>query len=241
MKPRLLLLAAVFTVGCHQAVETPEPLATGIEIGLVDKTVRPQDDFFRYVNGGWLAKVEIPADKSSYGSFAELADRAETDLRTIIEESANNPNRAAGSAVQKVGDFYLAFMNETRAESQGAAPIAAELARIDALKTPADLAREIGDVSARGITGPVGGFIDADKQSRDADRVPGASRNRPAQSRFLQRRREIRRHSREVLAALEKCSRSRPAAAGGGCGRRGRARNSAGPGFSGPTWRAATR
>ncbi|MGQ0736008.1 MAG: hypothetical protein ACT4QD_20435 [Acidobacteriota bacterium] len=60
-------------------------LSAGLDLAAVDKTVRPQDDLFAHVNGGWLAKTDIPADKASYGSFDALVDRAQADLRTIVE------------------------------------------------------------------------------------------------------------------------------------------------------------
>jgi len=159
---RLLLFPLLVAVACHSAGSAPEPAASGLDVSLVDKAVRPQDDFFRHVNGGWLSKTEIPADKSSYGSFVELADKSEADIKAIVEEAANNPNAPAGSIVRQVGDFYVAFMNQKRADELGAAPLKPELARIDALKTTADFAREVGELSARGLTGPVGGFIEAD-------------------------------------------------------------------------------
>ena len=55
-----------------------------------DTAVRPQDDLFQHVNGAWLAKTEIPADKASYGAFDILFDKAQADLRAIVEEAAKS-------------------------------------------------------------------------------------------------------------------------------------------------------
>ena len=96
----------------------------------MDLSVRPQDDFFRYVNGTWADKTPIPADLASYGAFATLRDRAQEAVREIVEAEANG-SPAPGSNGQKIGSFYKSFMNESRIESLGVQPLAAELDAID--------------------------------------------------------------------------------------------------------------
>src|SRR5262245_28510018 len=123
------------------AAAPPKPLTSGIDPATFDKAVRPQDDMFRYVNGAWLAKTEIPADKASYGSFDMLFDKAQVDLRGIAEEATKASNKTAGSDAQKIGDFYSAYMDEARVQELGMKPLEPELAAIEALKTPTDLAR----------------------------------------------------------------------------------------------------
>lgn len=61
---------------------------SGLDVAGFDRTVLPQDDLYRYVNGGWLSRVAMPGDRVSYGAFAEIADRTELDLRQIIETVA---------------------------------------------------------------------------------------------------------------------------------------------------------
>src|SRR5580704_7839126 len=89
-----------------------EPLGSGLEQQYFDKSVRPQDDLFRAVNGLWLEKTEIPADRSEYGVFGILAEKAEKDLREIIEECATAQDNPPGSEKQKIGDLYNSFMDE---------------------------------------------------------------------------------------------------------------------------------
>jgi putative endopeptidase len=108
-----------------------------------DKTVRPQDDFYRYVNGQWLAKTEIPSDRSNYSVFVMLEEGAQRDLREIVEEAARS-GAAPGTDAQKVGDFYASFMDEPTIEQRGLAPLKAELARIDALASKRDIAGYFG-------------------------------------------------------------------------------------------------
>ncbi len=142
-------------------------LASGIDQANFDKAVRPQDDLFRAVNGAWLAKTEIPADRSEYGVFAILAEKAETDLREIIQNCAAAKNNSPGSECQKVGDLYASFMDEARAEELGIRPIAARLAAVDAIKTKADLVRTLGELSMLGMSGPVGCFVGTDAKKSD--------------------------------------------------------------------------
>jgi predicted metalloendopeptidase len=71
------------------------------------------------MNGKWLASTEIPADKSSWGSFAKLRDDIQPQLRAIIEGAASN--KAGGPEAQRIGDFYASFMDEARLEQLGIA------------------------------------------------------------------------------------------------------------------------
>ncbi len=107
---------------CRAAVAPA--LTSGLFLQNFDRTVRPQDDLYRFVNGTWLKTTEIPADKSNYGSFTLLADEAEKNLRVIVEEAAA-AKAAPGSAQQLIGDFYSSFMDEAKAEQLGLDAVAA--------------------------------------------------------------------------------------------------------------------
>ena len=85
------------------------PLRSGLDLAGFDKTVRPQDDLFRHVNGGWLAKTEIPPDRTFYSTFVEITARVDAHLHALIEELAGNPNKKPGSTAQQIGDFYAAY------------------------------------------------------------------------------------------------------------------------------------
>ena len=116
------------------AAESTSPsLSSGIRLENFDRNVRPQDDFYRYVNGTWLAKTDIPSDRNNYGAFAMLEDEAERNLRAIVEEAAK-ANAPAGSDRQLIGAFYTSYMDEAKAESLGLAPLQPELDRIAAIK-----------------------------------------------------------------------------------------------------------
>jgi putative endopeptidase len=168
MTTRLLAIAIALSVaGCNNAPSTPPPAppapaSSGLDLAAFDKSVRPQDDLFRHVNGGWLAKTEIPADKASYGSFDMLFDKSQADLRAIVEEAAKSTTKTPGSEAQKIGDFYDSFMNEARAEELGLGPLKEELAAIDALTTKTDLARHFGHFFKLNLINPIVGYVDGD-------------------------------------------------------------------------------
>ncbi len=136
------------------APPAPAPLVSGLDLAGFDRSVRPQDDLYRFAGGGWLARTEIPADRSNYGTFLILDDQAREEVRKLIVATSQQPNRAPGSDAQKVGDYYLAYMNTDRVESLGLTPLEAELARIDAITSAQDVARYIGHSQRLGVAHP---------------------------------------------------------------------------------------
>jgi putative endopeptidase len=163
-------------VGCSRdpaaapaATTAPKPLVAGIDRASFDTATRPQDDLFKHVNGSWLAKTEIPADKSSWGSFDLLVDKSQTDLRAIVEGAAKAANKTPGSEAQKIGDFFDSFMDEARIEQAGLTPLQSELAAIDRIQTKTDLARYFGRAFKLNIINPLIGFVEGDAQQPDRE------------------------------------------------------------------------
>jgi endothelin-converting enzyme/putative endopeptidase len=89
-----VIFLLLLTTSCGQ--QTP-PLTSGIELANMDTSVRPQDDFFRFVNGTWLATTEIPADRTNTGVFMDLRDKAREDVTAIIEDVASRDDLEPGS------------------------------------------------------------------------------------------------------------------------------------------------
>jgi predicted metalloendopeptidase len=147
-------------------VVAPEPqLKSGLDLTGFDRSIRPQDDLYRFAGGAWLAKTEIPNDRSNYGSFAILDDQAQEEVKQLIVAASTQANRPTGSNAQKVGDFYLAYMDISRAESLGISPLKDELARIDAIATPRDVARYIGYSQRIGVAQPFAWFSGPDSKN----------------------------------------------------------------------------
>src|SRR5881628_2584484 len=134
---RGVVLAAA--LGALAAAPLPaQTKALGIDTTGFDRSVRPQDDFFRFVNGGWLKTVQIPPDRSGWGMSMMLAQRSEATIRQILDEAVATHDAAPGSDVQKLGDLYASFMDSARIEQHGIKPLRADLARIRAIRGPAD-------------------------------------------------------------------------------------------------------
>ncbi len=121
----------------------------------MDSSVRPGEDFFSYVNGTWIAETEIPADRAAYGGFSILAEEAQDNVRTIIEESASG-DFPLGSDEQKVGDLYSSFLDMQRRNALGTSPIEPEFSRIDAISSKTDLAKYFASAVRRGLDAPFG-------------------------------------------------------------------------------------
>src|SRR6478736_1028859 len=172
MNRAFLFLICVSAAACVKAVETPatpKAVDSGLDPAGFDKTVRPQDDLFRHVNGAWLGTTAIPADKASYGAFDILFDKAQSDLRVIVEEASKVQGKPPGSDGQKIGDFYDSFMDDARAERQGLTPLKSELAAIDALKTKSDVARHFAHFFKLNLISPIVGYVDGDAREPTKD------------------------------------------------------------------------
>ncbi|GAA5036770.1 M13 family metallopeptidase [Microbacterium fluvii] len=136
-----------------------DALRSGLALDELSAEIRPQDDLFRHVNGAWLERTEIPDDKARWGSFHLIAEQAERDVRAIVEESQE---AEAGTEARKIGDLYSSFMDTARIEEQGAAPLADQLAKVDAIASVDDLLRTVGDLEREGVRGLFGLYVEPD-------------------------------------------------------------------------------
>ncbi len=133
----------------------------GVDLSNIDTSFRPQDDFFRHVNGGWLGKTEIPSDRSNYGSFTELFDVSEALQRSIIESAAASPT-PAGSDAARIGHFFNAYMDVDAINARGAAPLEPHLNAVDAINSRRDLMAYFGEGQKYGHGSPLRFWIDQD-------------------------------------------------------------------------------
>jgi putative endopeptidase len=122
-----------------------------IEAGNMDTSVKPQDDFFSYSNGGWIKRTEIPPEYSRWGSFNELIEKNNDALHTIAEKvSKTKADPTTEPEMQKVGDYYGSGMDEKTIEAMRAKPLEDEFKRIDAMKDRNDVLKEIAHVHTFG-------------------------------------------------------------------------------------------
>lgn len=140
----------------------PQLGSFGVDLTAMDKTVAPGDDFYQYVNGAWMARTEIPADRASWGGFGILRNLSDERTRTIIEDAAKAQN-APGSLNEKIGVTYASFMDAAAIEAKGAAPLKPYLDAIAAISTPTDLARAFAEANRRGVATPIGMGVGQDR------------------------------------------------------------------------------
>ena len=156
MRKRLVpavLLCSGLVLCPPAAAQTGAVRELGVDTTGFDRSVRPQDDFNRFVNGRWEDRTTIPDDRSTFGSFVELDERTQGALRALVEE-AGSARAPAGSGPQKVGDLYASYMDSVRIERQGLEPLRAELDAIAALPSTAELPRAFARLLRIGVSGP---------------------------------------------------------------------------------------
>ena len=138
----------------------PQLGSFGVDLTAMDRKVAPGDDFYNYINGAWMARTEIPADRSSWGGFAILRNLSDERTRAVIEGAAATPGGDPVSA--KIGDTYASFMDAAAIEAAGAAPLKPYLAKIAAIASPSDLAKAFADATMHGIDVPIGAGVQQD-------------------------------------------------------------------------------
>jgi putative endopeptidase len=137
-----------------QLAPAPGPvLASGVDGAYIDRSVRPQDDVYRYLNGKWLDTFELPVDKGTYGTIAAIADRTELQLRSLVTDLAAAPTQP-GSDAQKIADLYASFMDVARLEGLGLAPLRPQFAAIDAVTTKQGIPALIAHLNRIGAGAP---------------------------------------------------------------------------------------
>ena len=149
---RILIICAALTIAACSAPVAP--IVSGVLLDNMNHSIAPEDDFFSYVNGGWLDSAEIPADKSRFGTFDLLRDKSQEDVRAIIDEVADAVS-VAGSDEQKVGDLYRSFLDTETRERLGVTPLEPALKRIDEIYDHSSLANTFGWLNTLGVDTPL--------------------------------------------------------------------------------------
>lgn len=133
----------------------------GLDLSLMDTSVRPQDDFYNYVSGTWMKTAKIPSDKPTWGSFNKLAEDTDNNSMTILN-SLLKDKFADGSEGKKIQDLYATYMNMEKRNADGIKPIQENLNKIDAIKNMADLQNYLTSVTKEGENVFYGWGVDAD-------------------------------------------------------------------------------
>ena len=188
VRPFLVVIATMLPFGLAAAQARPleRVLKSGIDTSGFDKSIRPQDDFFRYVNGAWLKKTTIASDAGGAGAFNELSDRSRDAMRTLFEAAAR-PTPAVGDRVspktvaltngatvverQQIGDMYASYMDSARIEALGIRPLAPELKAISAIINASQLPAAFAHFASRGVRGPLGVTVGQDQKASSTNIV----------------------------------------------------------------------
>ncbi|MGE0532273.1 MAG: M13 family metallopeptidase [Hyphomonadaceae bacterium] len=158
--------------GCATGASTGEPAparnpaaigAWGVDLSARDLNVKPGDDFFRYANGTWMANTQIPADRTRWGTFDILREKADNDARVIIEEVAL-AGGAPGTNQQKIADYYNSFLNQEAIDAAGLTPLEGELAEIQTLRNHEDMIRFIARPGVA-VNFPIAIFVGLDERN----------------------------------------------------------------------------
>ena len=157
----ILAFAGLITLNScvSKAVSTPESAIStvtvkelpenGLDFSTFDQSIRPQDDFYNFVNGTWMKTATIPADKSTWGSFNKLAEDTDNNSMTILR-SLLNDQFAPGSEGKKIQDLYATYMDMSKRNADGISPIKADLAKIDGIKSLTDLQKYLIQATKNG-------------------------------------------------------------------------------------------
>lgn len=137
----------VLTLGVSSALYAAEPAprpqfgSWGVDLTSLDPSVRPGDNFFEYVNGTWLKTAQIPADRSSTGSFQDLQILSEQRLHSIVDELEARPYQSLTEEERKLRDLYEAFEDTAQIEQRGLDPVRGDLSYLAGLTTLDEVAR----------------------------------------------------------------------------------------------------
>ena len=164
------ILAVALASANLRAADQPTPW--GFDTANLDKTCKPCDDFYQFAMGGWMKSNPIPPEYSNWGTFTQLADKNQQNLRQILEDAAS-AKAALGSNEQKIGDFYASCMDTTAIEAAGTKPLEPGLARIASFKTISDLPAVAEYLHSTGV----GGFFrfNSTQDAKDSTQVIGAA------------------------------------------------------------------
>lgn len=170
-KVAMLALVTLSTAPVNAQEKKP-----GIDLSLMDKSVRPNDDFFNFVNGTWVKNTEIPADRTRWGSFDELRQKTDIDALSILE-AAKNPAYKSNTDQGKAINLYRSIMDTVARNKAGIKPLKPYLDKINKVKSVADLQKLMLEMAPKGGIGffGVGVGTDAKNSNRNVVNVgPGS-------------------------------------------------------------------
>jgi len=169
-KPTFYAFSAMLTFAAVGAQNTP-PKEPGINISYMKKEISPREDFFRYVNGTWLDKTEIPSDRNSWGSFNELRQKTDNDALAILKEASKDPKYKSNTDQGKAIALFNTILDTVGRNKRGITPLQPYLKKIDAIKNVADLQKFLIEMQPQGGAGFFSVYVGADAKNSNKNSV----------------------------------------------------------------------
>jgi putative endopeptidase len=177
LKHFVFAIPVIMGLSKSQAQTVAKPTESGINVTNMNKKIKPTDDFFKYVNGTWLDKTEIPADRSRWGSFDELRKKTDIDALAILKEASADTKYKSNTDQGKAVNLFKTILDTVGRNKTGIAPLKPYLAKIDALKNVADLQKLMMEMEPIGGIGFFGFGVGADAKDSNKNVIylePGA-------------------------------------------------------------------
>ncbi|RYJ37983.1 Endothelin-converting protein 1 [Flavobacterium anhuiense] len=167
-KPVFGVISAMFSITAAQAQAPKEP---GINVSYMDTKISPSQDFFKYVNGAWLEKTEIPSDRTTWGSFNELIKRTDKDVMEVLKEASKNPKYKSNTDQGKAVNLFNTYLDSIGRNKKGIEPLKPYLKKIDAIKNIADVQKYLVEMEKESNAGFFGIYIGADDKDSSKNSV----------------------------------------------------------------------
>ncbi|OXA94745.1 M13 family metallopeptidase [Flavobacterium hercynium] len=169
-KPMFCVFSAMLSLTAvnAQEVTSKEP---GINVSYMNTSISPGTDFFRFVNGKWLDKTEIPSDRTTWGSFNELIKKTDKDAMAILKEASKNPKYKSNTDQGKAVNLFTTVLDTVGRDKRGIEPLKPYLKKIDAIKNVADLQKYLVELEPEGGSGFFGIYVGADEKNSSKNSV----------------------------------------------------------------------
>ncbi|WP_017495807.1 M13 family metallopeptidase [Flavobacterium sp. WG21] len=169
-KPMFCVVSAMVTITTVNA-QSAKPKEPGINLSNMDTKVSPKEDFFKYVNGSWLDKTEIPGDRNSWGSFNELRQKTDNDALAILKEASKDPKYKSNTDQGKAIALFNTILDTVGRNKRGVTPLQPFLKKIDAIKNVTDLQNFFIEMQPQGGIGFFGVFVGPDAKNSNKNTV----------------------------------------------------------------------
>lgn len=145
-----LMMVSTAVLTSVNAQEKKSAEIHGINLSYMDRSSKPSDDFFRFVNGTWFDNTEIPADRTRWGSFDELRKNTDEDVKVILQDAINSGKYGSNTDQGKAISYYKTIIDTVSRDKNGIAPLKPFLQKIDAVKNAADLQKLLAEMQREG-------------------------------------------------------------------------------------------